>query len=43
MRREYNLYLEDILTSINKIKNYAGDSSYKALLVDEMKLVSVYG
>lgn len=27
MRREYNLYLEDILTSINKIKNYAGDTS----------------
>ena len=41
MRREYNLYLEDILTSINKIKNYAGDSSYEALLADEMRLDAI--
>ena len=41
MRREYKLYLEDILTSISKIKNYAGDSSYEALLADEMRLDAI--
>ncbi|MBI4680552.1 MAG: DUF86 domain-containing protein, partial [Nitrospirae bacterium] len=41
MRREYKLYLEDILTSINKIQKYVGDSPYEALLVAEMKLDAI--
>ena len=41
MHRGHKLYLEDILTSINKIQNYIGDTSYEALLVDEMKLDAI--
>lgn len=41
MHRSHKLYLDDILTSINKIQNYIGDSSYEALLVDEMKVDAI--
>lgn len=41
MHRDYKLYLEDILTSADKIQNYVGDTSYEALLVDEMKLDAI--
>ena len=41
MHRNYKLYLDDILTSVNKIQNYVGDTSYEALLVDEMKLDAI--
>jgi len=41
MHREYKLYLEDILTSVNKISNYQGDSSYESLLADEMRLDAI--
>ena len=41
MHRSHKLYLEDILTSINKIQNYVGDASYEALLADEMKLDAI--
>ena len=32
MRRNYLLYLEDILESTDKIQNYAGDLSYEDIL-----------
>ena len=41
MHRNYKLYLDDILTSVNKIQNYVGDTSCEALLVDEMKLDAI--
>src|SRR3989337_3602233 len=41
MHRNYKLYLDDILTSVNKIQTYVGDTSYEALLVNEMKLDAI--
>ena len=41
MRRNYLLYLEDILTSTSKILKYVGDTSYQALLKDEMRLEAI--
>ena len=41
MHRGHKLYLEDILTSINKIQNYVDDISYEAILADEMKLDAI--
>ena len=32
MRRNYILYLEDILTSANKIQNYVGNASFEELI-----------
>ncbi len=41
MHRGHKLYIEDILTFINNIQNYAGDVSYEATLADEMKLDAI--
>lgn len=41
MRRSYKLYLEEILSSTNKIQKYVGDSSFEDLLKDEMKIDAV--
>lgn len=41
MLRGYLLYLEDILTSTNKITKYVGDASYQDLLLDEMRLEAI--
>jgi len=41
MHRNYKLYLDDILTSVNKIQNYVGDTSYETLLIDEMRLDAI--
>lgn len=41
MHRGYKLHLDDILTSVNKIQNYVGDTSYEALLADEMRLDAI--
>lgn len=41
MRRSYKLYLEDILTSANKIQKYVGSSSYEVLINDEMRVDAI--
>lgn len=41
MRRSYKLYLEEILTSTNKIQKYVGNSSIEEFLKDEMKIDAV--
>ncbi len=41
MHRGYRLYLEDILSSINKIHKYVGSSSLDEFMNDEMKLDAV--
>ncbi|RPI36770.1 MAG: DUF86 domain-containing protein [Nitrospiraceae bacterium] len=41
MRRNYLLYIEDILTSTSKILKYVGDTSYQNLLQDEMRLEAI--
>lgn len=41
MRRSYKLYLEDILTSANKIQKYVGRSSYEVLINDEMRVDAI--
>ncbi len=41
MRRNYLLYLEDILASTKKILNYVGDSTYEDILKDEMRIDAV--
>ena len=41
MRRSYLLYLEDILTSTNKILKYSGNYSYEELLKDEMRIDAI--
>ncbi len=41
MRRSYKLYLEDILTSANKIQKYVGKSSYEVLINDEMRVDAI--
>ncbi|MBI3599342.1 MAG: DUF86 domain-containing protein [Nitrospinae bacterium] len=41
MRRNYMLYLEDILTSANKILKYVGDASYDDIIKDEMRLEAI--
>ena len=38
MRRNYLLYLEDILASTKKILKYIGDSTYEGILKDEMRI-----
>ena len=41
MSRDYVLYLEDILSSANKILKYAGDSSFEELIQDEMRVDAI--
>ena len=41
MHRSYLLYLEDILTSTNKILKYSGNYSYEELLKDEMRIDAI--
>ncbi|MFZ3065490.1 MAG: DUF86 domain-containing protein [Nitrospirota bacterium] len=41
MRRAYKLYLEDILSSIQKIQNYAGDASLENIIKDEMRIDAI--
>lgn len=41
MRRGFRFYLEDILTSISKVQNYIGDSSFDDFVKDEMRLDAV--
>ena len=41
MHRSYLLYLEDILTSTNKILKYFGNYSYEELLKDEMRIDAI--
>lgn len=41
MRRNYLLYLEDILESTDKIQNYAGDLSYEDILQDKMRIDAI--
>lgn len=41
MSRNYVLYLEDILSSANKILKYAGDSSFEELIQDEMRVDAI--
>src|SRR3989304_4840138 len=41
MRRNYILYLEDILTSANKIQNYVGNASFEELIKDELKIDAI--
>ena len=41
MRRGHRFYLEDILTSINKIENYIYDSNFEDFVKNEMKLDAV--
>jgi uncharacterized protein with HEPN domain len=41
MRRNYILYLEDILTSTNKIQNYVGNASFEELIADELKIDAI--
>lgn len=38
MRRAYKLYLEDILSSIQKIQNYAGNTSLENIIKDGMRI-----
>ncbi len=41
MRRNYVLYLEDILTSAEKIQNYVGSASFEDLIKSEMKIDAI--
>ena len=41
MRRSYLLYLDDILTSTNKILSYVGESSFDEVMQDEMRLEAI--
>ncbi|MBI5047635.1 MAG: DUF86 domain-containing protein [Deltaproteobacteria bacterium] len=41
MRRNYIFYLEDILTSANKIQNYVGNASFEELIKDELKIDAI--
>ena len=41
MRRAYKLYLEDILSSIQKIQNYAGNTSLENIVKDEMRIDAI--
>lgn len=41
MRRNYLLYLEDILGSVNKIRDYAGSLSFEDILKDEMRIDAI--
>ena len=41
MRRNYILYLEDILASANKIQNYVGNASFEELIKDELKIDAI--
>ena len=41
MRRRNKLYLEDILSSINKIDNYLAGISYDGLINDEMRMDAI--
>ena len=41
MRRNYLLYLEDILESTDKIQNYVGDLSYEDILQDKMRIDAI--
>jgi len=41
MRRNYQLYLEDILESANKIQNYAGDLPFEHLIRDRMRVDAI--
>ena len=41
MRRNYLLYLEDILTCTEKILKYVGDSSFDEVAKDEMRLEAI--
>jgi uncharacterized protein with HEPN domain len=41
MRRNYLLYLEDILASTKKILKYIGDSTYEDILKDETRIDAV--
>lgn len=41
MRRNYLLYLEDILESATKIQNYVGNLSFEDLLKDKMRIDAI--
>ncbi|MBI5748123.1 MAG: hypothetical protein HZA00_03285 [Nitrospinae bacterium] len=41
MHGNYLIYLEDILSSTNKIMKYVGDAAYKDILLDEMRLEAI--
>jgi len=41
MRRNYLLYLEDILESTGKIQNYASGLSYEDILKDKMRIDAI--
>lgn len=41
MRRNYLLYLEDILESANKIQKYAGNLSFEDLTKDRMRVDAI--
>ncbi len=41
MRRNYLLYLEDILASITKILTYVGDASLEELRRDDMRIDAI--
>jgi len=41
MRRNYLLYLEDILESAIKVQSYAGDLSFEDILKDEMRIDAI--
>lgn len=41
MRRNYLLYLEDILESATKIQNYVGNLSFEDLLKDRMRVDAI--
>lgn len=41
MRRNYLLYLEDIVTSICKILQYTGNASYEDFFKDEMRVDAI--
>ncbi len=41
MRRNYLLYLEDILESSDKIRNYAGNLSFEDLIKDRMRVDAI--
>lgn len=41
MSRDYKVYLEDILTAIEKIEKYVRDYSYERFMFDEEKIDAV--
>jgi uncharacterized protein with HEPN domain len=41
MRRNYLLYLEDILESANKIQNYVGNLFFEDILEDRMRIDAI--